>query len=334
LYFLSCYNPAHRHESPFGNNRWIQQLLDKVSRAVRAVNPECVLTTEAPVDFYSQWLHGALHLTWTIGRELPAMRIALPDYRPFNYQMVGPIYGSLSGFPGGSDAYGGKAEFRALDENWRAMRHGVAATLLRGEVADHDPEPSLPDVTCRLFHGTGHSVAVCARVKDTSAWNFPKEIRLARDRTPFTVRLKDMRRPAETAVLYNLETATTGPITVRQEGGDQVFEVTGTNWFMAVLRSPGGPALGSIAPVAALHSGESRTVELALLGPARNNASVRATLSARGLSFAGGETRVPVTVPGKAVLTVPQDTAPGHYQIQLDGPGLIGMKRFVVVEPE
>jgi len=61
------------------------------------------------------------------------------------------------------------------------MRHGVAATVVRGEVADHDPEPSLPDVTCRLFHGTGHSVVVCARVQDVSAWNFPKEIRVGRE---------------------------------------------------------------------------------------------------------------------------------------------------------
>jgi hypothetical protein len=109
--------------------------------------------------------------------------------------------------------------------------------------------------------------------------------------------------------------------------------VEDTNWFMAVLREPGGPAVAAIRPVAELRAGDSRPVEVYLLQPAAKGEPVRATLSVRGLQFAGSGTKVSVGVPGKATLVAPPGTPPGRYQVQLDGPGLIGMKRFVVVTP-
>ncbi|MCX6623763.1 MAG: DUF6259 domain-containing protein, partial [Acidobacteria bacterium] len=333
FYFLPCYNPAHRHDSPFGYNRWLQQLLEKVSRAVRAVNPECVLTTEAPADFYSQWFHGALHQTWTIGRDLPPMRIALPDYRPFNYQMAGPIYGSLTGFPGGTFGYEGNTpELRVLDENWRAMRYGVSATLLRGAVPDRDPEASLPDATCRQFFGPGYSVAVCARVQDATPWNFPREIRLPKDHPAFTVRLHDVRGALEQASFYDLERGAVAPWRIRREGAGAVIDAAGSNWFLAVLREPGGPEVAAIDPVAELRAGESREIAVGLIAGEPKSGPRRATLSARGLRFRGGQRSVTVNVPGKAVLVTSADTPPGRYEILLDGPNLIGMKRFVVVK--
>ena len=324
FYFNPCFNPAHHHETPYGYNLWIQQLLDKVSRAVLAANPDCVFTTEAPVDFYSQWFHGALHLTWTLGREIPPMRIALPGYRPYMYPQGGPIFNSLSGFTGGGSGYGGSDTVRAWDENWRAMRHGVAHTLLYGEVGDQDPEPSLPDVTCRLFHGPGYAVVVCARVEGMTSWNFPKEVRLPAEHAPISVRVRGARGPYESAFLYDLERATVAPTSFRRDGADLLLDVRGTNWFMVVLRAPDGPAVGAIDPVPELHAGQSVPLELRLLGP-RNK--MRATLSVRGLQLSGGD----VQVPGRANLMVPAGTPPGRYQVQLDGPGLIGMKRFVVV---
>ena len=326
FYFLPCFNPAHHHDTPFGYNRWIQQLLDKVSRAVRAANPDCALTTEAPVDFYSQWFHGALHGTWTLGREIPPMRVALPGYRPYMYPLAGPIFNSLSGLTGGGSGYGGADTLRVWDENWRAMRHGVANTLLYGEVGDQDPEPSLPDVTCRLFHGPGHAVVVCARVQGMTAWNFPKEIRLPAEHAPISVRVRGARGPYASAYLYDLERATVAPTRVRRDGADLLLEVSDTNWFMVVLRAPDGPAVAAIDPVPALHPGESATLELRLLAPARK---AQGSLHARGLPLATST----VDLPGRATLSVPPGTPPGKYQVELDGPGIVGMKRFIIVLP-
>lgn len=333
FYFLPCYNPAHHHDTPFGYNLWLRQLLDKVSRAARAVNPECVLTTEAPVDFYSQWFHGALHQTATIGREIPPMRIALPDYRPFNYQGVGPIYGSLTGFPGGTTGYDGNTpDLRALDESWRALRYGVSSTLLRGEVADRDPEPTLTDVTCRQFYGPGYSVVVCARIEGTTEWNFPKEIRLTRDHTPYRVRIHDSHGAVERAHLYDLERGIVIPATFHRTGAGGELEIRETNWFMAVLRNASGPAVGTIAPVAAQRRGGR--IDLTLELPGATNGTRQAKLTARGLQFENGASIIPVTLPGKAALLTTNATPPGRYEVLLDGPGLIGMKRFVVVEAQ
>ncbi len=321
FYFLPCYNPAHHHESPFGYGRWIRELLDKVSRAARAANPDCLLTTEAPVDFYSPWFHGALHLNTNLGRELPLMRLALPGYRPYLYAAVGPVYGSLSGLPGGSNGYGGGPALQTLDENWRSVRHGVAQTLLYGEVGDADPEASLPDVTCRLFHGAGYSVVVCARVEGMGAIEFPKEIRLSRDRRLFTVRVKGLHRPLAGAYLFDIETTQAASAPLRRDGGDILLESGGSNWFMAVLREDNGPALATLDPLPPLRAGESRTVNMRVLTP--HHGKLRAVLSARGLDVA----------PGTFTVTVRAGAVPGRYQIALDGPGLIGMKRFVDVLP-
>ncbi len=332
FYFLSCYNPAHHHESPFGYNRWIQQLLDKVSRAVRAVNPDCVLTTEAPVDFYSSWFHGALHLNTVMGREIPLIRVALPGYRPYLYQQIGPIYGSLAGLPGGSNGYGIQQEMQQLDENWRAVRHGVASTLSYGEVGDTDPQPSLPDVTCRLFHGAGYSLVVCARVEGTNGWDFPKEIRLAREHKPFTVRVSGLGEPVAGAYLYDIETTRIGPAGFRQEGRNGVLSVSGTNWFMVLLREADGPAVAELEPVPPMRAGESRPVAVRLL--TRPGRAMRATLIARGLNFGDADAKsITIAVPGTATVTAPPDAAPGRYQIELEGPNLIGIKRFVDVIP-
>jgi hypothetical protein len=240
------------------------------------------------------------------------------------FRSGGPIFNSLSGFTGGGSGYGGSETVRAWDENWRAMRHGVSDTLLYGEVGDQDPEPSLPDVSCRLFHGRGHAVVVCARVEGMTSWNFPKEVRLPEDHTPISVRVRGAPGPYEAAYLYDLERATVAPIAVRRDGADLLLDVRQTNWFMVVLRAPDGPAVGAIDPVPVLHAGQSVPIELRLLGPRK---TTHARLSVRGLQLSTGD----VDVPGSASLSVPAGTPPGRYQVQLDGPGLIGMKRFVVV---
>ena len=327
-YYLTCYNPAHHHSSPYDYNRWIRQLLEKVERGVRAVNPEAVLATESPVDFYSQWFHCSLDQPWPIDREVPPIRLALAGYRPFVYSPYGPLFGSLSGLAGGTGGDAGNVEARTLGENWRSMRHGVARTLLEGQVALSDPQPSLSGVTCRLFHGVGHSVVVCARLQNGERWRSTRLIQLVKEHQPFTVRLGGFSRPVESGGFYDLEKATLSKLAFTRDAGGLRIEVKDTNWFMAVLREPGSAPLGSLDAVRELKPGDSAELSVDVLGA---TGQLPATVSAKGLEFAGGASHLPITVPGKAKLVVPAGTPPGRYQIQLDGPGLVGMKRFVVV---
>ena len=93
--YLPCYNPQHHHSSPFDFNKWVKELLAKVRTAAIEVNPNALLTTEATMDWYGQWFHGALIQRWT--REIPPMRAAVGPYRPFAYSFAGPVWASLSG---------------------------------------------------------------------------------------------------------------------------------------------------------------------------------------------------------------------------------------------
>jgi hypothetical protein len=331
FYFLSCYNPAHRHATPFGYNQWIQQLLDKVSRAVRAVSPDCLLMTEAPVDFYSQWFHSALQFTYP--RDIPAMRLALPGYRLVVYNPGGPVFTSLSGQVGGCSGYPNFAERRQLDENWRSLRQGVGATLVWGEVADEDPHASLPDVTCRLFYGPNYSVVVGARTASNDPLRFPDNTGLSSQHEPFTVRVTDVRGPVESAYLFDLARATVTRLEARNDGGVWTLPIENTNWFMVVLRQPQGPAIGTFNEVRTLHAGESVEIDLELLSPQMAGENIPATLLSRGLAFAPGNgPSVPVNLPGKATLVAPTGTPPGRYEVELRGEKLAGIKRFVVVE--
>ena len=333
FYFLPCYNPAHHHNTPFGYNQWIQQLLDKVSRAVRAVNPECVLTTEAGVDFYSQWFHGALLQSYP--RDIPAIRLGLPGYRLFVFATGGPVFASLAGLPGGNNGYPNNTERRTADENWRSMRQGVSSALVWGGVAEKDPQASLPDVTCRLFYGPEYGVVVGARAPSApnDPFLFPANVGISSQREPFNVRVKGVEGPVEGTYLYDIEKATVAPLKASKEGEDWVLPIQKTNWFMVVLRKPEGPAIGSFNAVRPLHAGESVDLELVLLSPSKGKDKVRATLSSRGLAFAPGNSPdLSVTVPGKATLVVPAGTPSGRYQVELKGEKLVGIKRFVVVE--
>lgn len=331
FYFLSCYNPAHQHDTPFGYNQWIQQLLDKVSRAVRAANPDCLLMTEAPVDFYSQWFHSALLFTYP--REIPPMRLALPGYRLLLYSPGGPVFGSLSGHVGGCNGYPNFTERRQLDEHWRSLRQGAGKTLVWGKVPDEDPKASLPEVTCRLFCGPEYSVVVGARATSNDPLRFPQDTGLSTQRAPFTVRVRGVDGPLEGAYLYDIEKATVTPLKVRKEGSGWILPIETTNWFMVLLRPPHGPALGYFSAVPTLHAGEAWEVDLALLTPSSGKVKCQATLASRGLVFAPGSTSsISVSLPGRATLVVPAGARPGCYEVELRGENLVGIKRFVVVE--
>ncbi|MEN6603520.1 MAG: hypothetical protein ABFD86_13995, partial [Bryobacteraceae bacterium] len=134
------------------------------------------------------------------------------------------------------------------------------------------------------------------------------------------------------AYLYDIETARIGSADFKQDSRGAVLSVNGTNWFMALLREADGPAVAELAPVPPMRAGESRRVEVRLLTPPGR--AMRATLIARGLNFGDADGRsIAIAVPGTATVTAPRDAAPGRYQIELEGPNLIGMKRFLDVLP-
>jgi len=138
------------------------------------------------------------------------MRIALPDYRPSITRWLGRF---TDRFP--------------VFQRQRRLRREGGISGARRELARHAPwrcgcssagrsgrsRPRAVFARCHLpalsRDGTLGG-CVCAR-PGCERWNFRRDPAGPR-RTPFTVRLKDMRRPVETAVLYDLETATPDPL--------------------------------------------------------------------------------------------------------------------------
>ena len=331
FYYLPCYNPAHKHPNPFVYNDGIRQLLSKVSRAIREANPEAVLTTEAPVDFYAAHAQGALQSFCP--REIPLMRVALPNYRPFLYGPLGPVWGSLSGLVGGI----GKGE-----RQWRCARFPVEETVFGGEVEEH-PTATPQRVICRLFRGSDHWALVGARVDSDKPWLFPKGLDdepvlgLDEHPGPVQVRIPGLAPLVESVVAFDVETLKAQPIAIGHAGTSRAPAIeTATNdllltldsrWFAVVLKKSGCRPIVTLNEPPAVRPGQKLRLDFQLVA-ARNDAEreATATLRAPGLNV-----NREVRIPSEVILDIPADCPPGVFPVILDGPGVLGCKRFVEV---
>jgi len=320
FYFLPCYNPAHNHPNPFVYNDGVRQLLDKVSRAVRKANPKAIITTEAPADFFARYAHGALNSRCP--REIPPMRVALADYHPLIYGALGPVWGSLSGYVGGT---GG------LEMNWRCARFPVDETVLWGEV-EEDPTASERGVVCRLFRGEDHWALVGARVNSDEPWLFPRGLDgqpvlgLDDNAGPVQVRVRGLAASVESAIGFDVETLGPRPVTMTKSQGDLVLSPD-WRWFLIILRRTGCRPLVSFGNLPSVTPGQRLPLDFHMVSASGSPSAATATLLAPGLGV-----RRRVHIPGSYTLEVAADTPPGWYLVTLDSPTVLGHKSFLKVD--
>jgi len=328
FYYLPCYNPAHKHPNPFVYNDGIRQLLSKVGRAIREANPESVLTTEAPVDFYAAHAHGAIMSFCP--REIPLMRVALPNYRTFLYVPHGPVYGSLSGLVGG---------LGSGERLWRCARFPVEEAVLEGEVEAH-PTATPARVVCRLFRGKDHWALVGARVDSDKPWLFPKGLEdepvlgLDENRGPVKVRIPRLAPLVESAVAFDVETLKAQSITLSHAATNRPPALEATNkdllltldsrWFVVVLRKSGCRPIVTLSEPPVSRAGEKLHLRLQVVADDTLTREATATISAPGL-----DVHRKVRIPGEVTLDIPADCKPGVYPVTVDGRGILGCKRFV-----
>ena len=327
FYFLPCYNPAHHHATPFGYNEWIKELLSKVRTAALAVNPDALLTTEAPVDWYGQWFHGAL--TQVYPRDLPLMRIAVGPYRAIAYAQAGPVWGSISGCAGGRSCW--EPDLETLEGNWLCARCPVHEALAEGDVADIDPVPSDPEIVTRQFRGKGYWAIVAARPECSQpAW--PAYGKLSVQRGEYTITLAGLGSEYDethppAAVVCDIEKLTWEPIALECKGADLLAHLT-TNWALIVVPGPSGPAVVDFTLPPVTRPGASVPIRLIDLTGKAKDLGLTVSLVASGLNAPS----TPVPVPGPASVTVPADALPGLYAIKISGANVLGAKRFLKVE--
>jgi len=321
FYYLPCYNPAHSHETPFGYNGWIKQLLAKVRKAALEVNPDALLTTEGPADWYSQWFHGAL--TARCPRELPLMRLAAGPYRPYAYSATGAVWGSISGFAGGGCS---GPELAQLDANWLCARFPVHEALVWGDVCD-DPMTSDPHVVARLFRGKGYWALVAVRPECKDPFLWPPGTGLSREHPRYTITITGLTTGPEDAVVCNIETLEWSAVDLEARDGGVTLSLD-ANWALVILRERGGPGVAGMGALPALRPSQSAEIEvLALASGARRQTCGRVSVTAPGLEVRPART----TMPGHATITVPSNAPPGNYAVMLRGKGILGAKRFLVV---
>lgn len=82
--FKPCFNPAHHHRSPYNCNLWMREFLRRIREAVDKINPQMVISTENFMDYFHTYTDGALVMDCS-GKEIDAMKIAMPSYLPMSY---------------------------------------------------------------------------------------------------------------------------------------------------------------------------------------------------------------------------------------------------------
>ena len=341
FYFFPCFNPLHKHDTPYDYNVWTRRLFEKVAGAVREVNPDCLLTTEAGADFFAEHFTGALTQQNDIHRiaaehDVPAMRIALPEYCVIPHTTCGPVAASLMGYPGGTQSILARSErMLDLDLKWRAVRHPGAHAMRWGMVCDN-PLTDRDDVTCRRFRENGLDVIVGARPKypakpdGDEPWTDGAEINadidVRQDPVSYTVSWKLEGSASAMGYVWDVETLRMEEKVPRIKDGTATIEVQ-SSWFMAIFGDAQMKPIARMDLPNHVTAGEQLAFEVTMPGLIEGD-TLTGSLFAPVLGLDGPSS---LTVPGTDHFTVPETMAPGYYTIQLDGEGFLGFRAFLEV---
>lgn len=321
-YFWPCHNPTHRHASPFDYNRWVQELYAKVSRAVRDVKPDALLSTEAPADFAFRHFNHSLHsmndleIPYSVTEGASPLRVALPEYRLHSTATVAapvlqlqPIWQYVG----------------AEDAPWVAAYPALAAVFCDGDATNPDPVTDRPDMTTRWVQGSSEDLVTGVR------WLPPEEpkhiVKLLprenRQRTQVTVPLGY--EPAA-AWIFDLQGRRLAQLAWQAADGGVSFTVE-TNWFAVLFRRTTGPVPCWIELPEKVAAGDSAVGHIHAPGL---TTPVDATLRVPALN---GLERMRTRVPGEVVLHIPAGTPPAWYRAELGGRGLCSTVALFRVSP-
>lgn len=341
-YFFPCYNPAHHHESPFDYNRWMDQLLGRVAAAIKAVNPDCFLSTEAPLDLYSRHCNSAYSSQYSFPRhnisveDTAPMRIVLPEYRVFLIG-GGPVAAAMLGLPGGNVGREAGSDLVDWEDKWAAVRYAAREIIDFGRADTENPAASHAEITCRRYAGATADVIVGSRPLN---WVDPDaftpgthnasqrndKVNIKRGRLKYTVTGATDGRQARHVWLYDVDRQSVSAIPFQSDTGKVSF-APDCNWFMAIIAygEDRVPAILDLPLV--LNASSLVKITLDTFGAGRFDGA----LSAPGLGIGTADTPQALKVPGVYSLTVPADTLPGFYPVRLQGDGLYAARRLVEV---
>lgn len=317
-----CYNPAHKHPHPFIWNEGMREMLLKVHKAITSVNPEAVLLTEAPIDFYHQFCAGALCQNPT--PEVPFMRAALPTYRIFMYN-GGPNLAGINGMP--LTNYYIPTEPVA---QWRSLRYTFGSALRKGELSEITPSSDGSDPNCRLWRGDRYWLAVASSYRGINPVGF--DLKTGHFGV-CDIRIPNLPGRIKRAISIDAMTLQAKEVEVRYQETDKdtvaLVNIAGPIGLV-LLPELGCPPMVAPFDILPMKRGESRKIELTWMGSLCKKKKISAQVTVLGLSL-GKSDSISVHLPCIISLKVPFNAQTGVYTFTVSGDEILGLKRFVKV---
>ena len=330
--FVPCFNPAHHHKTPLDSNQWMRELVRKVRAAMDEVNPDAILNTEGPIDYLHESCDGALQM-FQPGRDIDAMRVAIPSYIGFAYH-PGAVESAMNGWVGGKTTArrvewpwghrglsGPPTNYKSgagPELRWHELRASFPEAIAMGEVTVADPEAlSASSWVGRLWKGKHYWLLVGGALDGSP---------LGRD---VTVRLPGL--PASVEHAYEFDATTLAMRTTRlwREKG-KAYLTTKGKFGSVFLPLPDCPPLLLVPEMlTVVHPGEKFDVQVESLPTGRRGGStIAVTASCPGLFT----TPKLMTVPGTLQIRMPRKVQSGYYRLSLSG-DCLPVKRWFRVVP-
>lgn len=168
-YHWPCYNPKHNHKNPFDSNLWMQELLRKVSSAVKEVKSDAILATEAAIDFNRLYMNMALDQYLDNDRieygveDCSVFRVLFPDYYIPRIN-GGPVMESLQLLPDGCGELRLPENEKKRAAHWREARKWMGDIYTEGYIPDSNPTSSRKDTQCRIILSENEALIIAARI--------------------------------------------------------------------------------------------------------------------------------------------------------------------------
>jgi len=212
-------------------------LLEKVSKVVRAVKPDALLATEAPVDYNRLWFNTALDSNFNTDNieyeleDTSVFRVMFPEFYMPRIN-GGQVMESLMLMPDGCSVFaGGK---NPLFEKWYKMLPAFSDVFVHGTVSETKPRASSPDMLLNSAVADEKMLVIGARPSHTRRELKARQIGLKKDKAETEVTVCTGFKPGK-FILYDIENETVCEPGYGYKDGKLTFK-TNSNWFAAIFK--------------------------------------------------------------------------------------------------
>jgi len=308
--FAPCYNKNHHHESPYDYNKWMFELLEKVSKAARAVKPDIILSTEHPVDYFAIHFNEAEHNYGVKDGPAP-LTVALPHYRIVD--LKGDILGQLTSlFPKGNHHY----------IPWIEAHRSVHNIYQRGKIRE-DAKTDTEGSVCRRLSLDGEDLLIFVRPDANEFINSNNKADLNKN----IITLVDCPLDYIPQEAYELDLikGTTERLRCYYDGEEFHTKISSPLSLVYIRRDVGGALLN-----VSVEKTDECEYEFTVTTPSKTvKEPIPAIITIKELCYYEGYDAIECTVPGKVKVKFPKECVTGKYRALFSGEGITTAMKVV-----